>query len=395
MGRKFFVDGNWKCNGTFDEVKKIVNILNEGQVPSQDVVEVVVSPPYVFLPVVKSSLKPEFHVAAQNCWVKNGGAFTGEVSAEMLVNLEVPWVILGHSERRLILGESNEFVADKVAYALSQGLKVIACVGETLEQREAGTTVEVVAAQTKANFHFSVALKLLIADCRSIKLVSSTRPIAGVKSSVSNIVCYSLKADSRSNVLEKFCLLLLCATPLRPIAGVQFLFPFIEGRLPKRVVVLDFCDCIGSSQEFVWFEEPPDLIKDILVYEVNNRPPPLLESTAPSPNSSNPIIPPMGASLFTRLRSIIRTLCDIHHKKKSQKRSGPAVSAAPTPSPTIQISRSTRCVQRRERKEGREGVVGHEAFWELTGFGFHRNSEIKREGGQSTPRMGDPLGSCS
>ncbi|KAF2296067.1 hypothetical protein GH714_035964 [Hevea brasiliensis] len=95
-------------------------------------------------------LRPDFHVAAQNCWVKKGGAFTGEVSAEMLVNLGIPWVILGHSERRLILNESNEFVGDKVAYALSQGLKVIACVGETLEQRESGSTMEVVAAQTKA-----------------------------------------------------------------------------------------------------------------------------------------------------------------------------------------------------------------------------------------------------
>ncbi|KAG2587001.1 hypothetical protein PVAP13_5NG089900 [Panicum virgatum] len=141
MGRKFFVGGNWKCNGTTDQVEKIVKTLNEGQVPSPDVVEVVVSPPYVFLPVVKSQLRPEFQVAAQNCWVKKGGAFTGEVSAEMLVNLGVPWVILGHSERRALLGESNEFVGDKVAYALSQGLKVIACVGETLEQREAGSTV--------------------------------------------------------------------------------------------------------------------------------------------------------------------------------------------------------------------------------------------------------------
>lgn len=150
MGRKFFVGGNWKCNGTTEEVKKIVNTLNEGQVPSQDVVEVVVSPPFVFLPLVKSLLRPDFHVAAQNCWVKKGGAYTGEISAEMLVNLDIPWVIIGHSERRLILGEANEFVGDKVAYALSKGLKVIACVGETLEQREAGTTVEVVAAQTKA-----------------------------------------------------------------------------------------------------------------------------------------------------------------------------------------------------------------------------------------------------
>ncbi|XP_011027200.1 PREDICTED: triosephosphate isomerase, cytosolic [Populus euphratica] len=150
MGRKFFVGGNWKCNGTTEEVKKIVSTLNDAQVPSSDVVEVVVSPPYVFLPLVKSSLRPDFHVAAQNCWVKKGGAFTGEVSAEMLVNLGIPWVILGHSERRSLLNESNELVGDKVAYALSQGLKVIACVGETLEQREAGSTTEVVAAQTKA-----------------------------------------------------------------------------------------------------------------------------------------------------------------------------------------------------------------------------------------------------
>ncbi|KAL2558219.1 Triosephosphate isomerase [Forsythia ovata] len=150
MGRKFFVGGNWKCNGTTEEVKKIVATLNAGEVPSPDVVEVVVSPPYVFLPVVKSSLRPDFHVAAQNCWVKKGGAYTGEVSAEMLVNLGIPWVILGHSERRALLSESNEFVGEKVAYALSKGLKVIACIGETLEQREAGSTMDVVAAQTKA-----------------------------------------------------------------------------------------------------------------------------------------------------------------------------------------------------------------------------------------------------
>jgi len=150
MGRKFFVGGNWKCNGTSEEVKKIVSILNGGAVPSSDVVEVVVSPPYVFLPSVKNELRSDFQVAAQNCWVKKGGAFTGEISAEMLVNLDIPWVILGHSERRALLGESNEFVGDKVAYALSKGLKVIACVGETLEQREVGSTMDVVAAQTKA-----------------------------------------------------------------------------------------------------------------------------------------------------------------------------------------------------------------------------------------------------
>ncbi|KAL9271903.1 Triosephosphate isomerase, cytosolic-like protein [Drosera capensis] len=150
MARKFFVGGNWKCNGITEEVKKIVTTLNQAEVPSEDDVEVVVSPPFVFLTYVKSLLRPDFQVAAQNCWVRKGGAFTGEVSAEMLLNLGIPWVILGHSERRALLGESNDFVGDKIAYALSQGLKVIACIGETLEQRESESTVEVVAAQTKA-----------------------------------------------------------------------------------------------------------------------------------------------------------------------------------------------------------------------------------------------------
>ncbi|KAA3471737.1 triosephosphate isomerase, cytosolic-like [Gossypium australe] len=128
MARKFFVGGNWKCNGTTEEVKKIVTTLNEAEVPSEDVVEVVVSPPFVFLTLVKSLLRSDFHVAAQNCWVRKGGAFTGEISAEMLVNLGIPWVIIGHSERRALLNESNEFVGDKVAYAVSQGVKAIACI---------------------------------------------------------------------------------------------------------------------------------------------------------------------------------------------------------------------------------------------------------------------------
>eukprot|EP00249_Psilotum_nudum_P027385 c34981_g1_i1 orf=120-884(+) len=148
--RKFFVGGNWKCNGTVDEVKKIVSMLNAADVPSEAEVEVVISPPFVFLSQVKSLLRSDFAVAAQNCWVRKGGAYTGEISVEMLLNLDIPWVILGHSERRLILKESNEFVADKVAYALSQGVKVIACIGETLEQREAGETLNVVSEQTKA-----------------------------------------------------------------------------------------------------------------------------------------------------------------------------------------------------------------------------------------------------
>lgn len=150
MGRKFIVGGNWKCNGTQESIKKLVETLNGATVPSKDVVETVIAPPSIYVPLVKSLLRSDFEVSAQNCWVNKGGAFTGEVSAEMLVDLDIPWVILGHSERRTLIKESNDFVADKVAYALGKGLKVIACVGESLEQREKGETVAVVSAQVKA-----------------------------------------------------------------------------------------------------------------------------------------------------------------------------------------------------------------------------------------------------
>lgn len=150
MGRTFFVGGNWKCNGTLESNAALVKVLNDASVPASDVVEVVVSPAFVHIPAVQAALRKDFSVAAQNCWVKGGGAFTGEISAEMLANLGLKWVILGHSERRHIIKESDEFIADKVTYALSKGLSVIYCIGEKLEEREANQTLEVNARQMQA-----------------------------------------------------------------------------------------------------------------------------------------------------------------------------------------------------------------------------------------------------
>lgn len=122
--------------------------LNGGKVTED--VEIVCAPPFVYLPQVLGSLQPPFQIGAQNCWVGKGGAFTGEVAAEMLVDLDIKWVILGHSERRALCGESNEFVGQKVAYALDQGLSAIVCIGETLEQRENGTMMDVLNDQLAA-----------------------------------------------------------------------------------------------------------------------------------------------------------------------------------------------------------------------------------------------------
>lgn len=119
---KFFVGGNWKCNGTHASVEKLVNELNAGSVPSG--IDVVVAPPFIYVDWVRANIKGEYQVAAQNCWVKSDGAFTGEISAEMLVDAGVPWVITGHSERRSLCGESNTFVGQKTGHALEAGLKV-------------------------------------------------------------------------------------------------------------------------------------------------------------------------------------------------------------------------------------------------------------------------------
>ncbi|KAG6556876.1 hypothetical protein Mapa_001456 [Marchantia paleacea] len=152
---KFFVGGNWKANGTKESVKKLVAELND--VKFEDDVDVVVAPPFIYLDMVLNSLTKRIEVSAQNSWVGKGGAFTGEIrnmsevpGAEQLADLGVGWVILGHSERRHVLGEKDEFIGKKAAYALSKGVKVIACVGELLEEREAGKTFDVVFQQLKA-----------------------------------------------------------------------------------------------------------------------------------------------------------------------------------------------------------------------------------------------------
>ncbi|KAB2088050.1 hypothetical protein ERO13_A04G123100v2 [Gossypium hirsutum] len=145
---KFFVGGNWKCNGTKDSITKLVSDLNSAKLETD--VDVVVSPPFVYLDQVTASLTSRIEVSAQNSWIGKGGAFTGEISVEQLKDIGCKWVILGHSERRHIIGEDDQFIGKKAAYALNEGLGVIACIGELLEEREAGKTFDVCFRQLKA-----------------------------------------------------------------------------------------------------------------------------------------------------------------------------------------------------------------------------------------------------
>ncbi|RLN59718.1 hypothetical protein BBJ29_009695 [Phytophthora kernoviae] len=149
MSRKYLIGGNWKCNGTRSSVRELVEILNKTAVdPSQ--VDVVVAPPALHLDLVQQLLQRNIAVCAQNVSLTGLGAYTGEIAAEQLVDFGLTWAITGHSERRAYYGETDEIVAKKTKRALDLGLKVIFCIGETLEQRQAGQMLNVLTRQTKA-----------------------------------------------------------------------------------------------------------------------------------------------------------------------------------------------------------------------------------------------------
>ncbi|KAL2123025.1 hypothetical protein VTJ04DRAFT_3480 [Mycothermus thermophilus] len=162
MTRKFFVGGNFKMNGTKESIKGIVKNLNEAQLDPN--VEVVIAPPALYLQLAREELtKPGVEVAAQNVYNKPNGAFTGEISVSQLKDLGVHWTILGHSERRTLLGETDEVVASKTKFAIDGGVSAIWCCGESLAEREAGETIAVIERQLAA-----LAAQLTPADWKSV-----------------------------------------------------------------------------------------------------------------------------------------------------------------------------------------------------------------------------------
>ena len=146
--RNAVIAGNWKMNKTPAETTELINEIKP-LVKDADC-GVIVCVPYVDLEAALQATKgSNIGVGAENCHWEKSGAFTGEISADMLKTMGVEYVIIGHSERRTYFGETNVTVNKRVRAALDNGLKVILCVGEYLEQREQGITAELVAMQTK------------------------------------------------------------------------------------------------------------------------------------------------------------------------------------------------------------------------------------------------------
>ena len=145
--RRPFVAGNWKMNMTLAQGRELVSGIRQN-LPADCPADVAVCPSFVILmPMAEAVAGSPIMLGAQNVYFEERGAFTGEVSCEMLLDAHVTHVIIGHSERRHVIGETGDLLAKKVRAAQQAGLNVIYCLGETLDERKTGRTEEVVGGQ--------------------------------------------------------------------------------------------------------------------------------------------------------------------------------------------------------------------------------------------------------
>lgn len=147
--RRPLIVGNWKLHKTLGETLELVNAIKTGSENSTEV-DIAVAPVFTALSVARATLaESRVGLAAQNCYPEKQGAFTGEVSPALLKDIGCLFVILGHSERRQLFGEDGAFINRKVHAVIKEGLVAILCIGETLAQREAGTTFDILATQLR------------------------------------------------------------------------------------------------------------------------------------------------------------------------------------------------------------------------------------------------------
>ncbi|VEU70373.1 triose-phosphate isomerase [Mycoplasmopsis glycophila] len=165
--KKMVIIGNWKMNKTFSETEEfLTKFHNEYNLNKSKLIENVdfaIAAPFTNLAAFKSNQVANLKLAAQNMSNKTQGAFTGEISPAMLLDLNVKYVILGHSERREYYGETNEFVYEKAKLALENNLIPVICVGETLAQYEAGQTKQVVKEQIEKSVNDLDLSKIIVA----------------------------------------------------------------------------------------------------------------------------------------------------------------------------------------------------------------------------------------
>lgn len=166
MARKLIIAGNWKMNKTPSETRVLISEIKTAM-PNCHKSEFILCPPFLSIPAALEEAKnSSINIGAQNCHWEEKGAFTGEISPKMLSEAEIKYVIIGHSERRMYFGETDETVNKRLKAALNEGISPILCVGENLNQRENGKTENIIKNQLEMDFKDideSSAEKIIIA----------------------------------------------------------------------------------------------------------------------------------------------------------------------------------------------------------------------------------------
>ncbi len=145
------IAGNWKMNMLRHEAKELTQNIVSGVADVKHDLDILLAPPFTSLDVVGGLIEgTKIKLSAQNVFWEDRGAYTGEISPAMLIDAGCQWAIIGHSERRGILGETDSIVRKKIKASLNDGLSVIVCVGETLEEREEGKTIKIVQSQVES-----------------------------------------------------------------------------------------------------------------------------------------------------------------------------------------------------------------------------------------------------
>lgn len=198
--RKKIVAGNWKMNTTLREGIELAKAVVAQSAQTAENVGLIVAAPFTHLASVAEVLKgSKVQLSAQNCADHAKGAYTGEVAANMLTSVGCQWTILGHSERREYYGETDEKLVEKVKLALAEGLGVILCVGENLDQREAGKHFEVVTEQIE-----NVLSKFTAADMAKIVIAYEPVWAIGTGKTATSDQAQEIHASIRKVLVDRF-----------------------------------------------------------------------------------------------------------------------------------------------------------------------------------------------
>jgi triosephosphate isomerase len=250
--RKQIAAANWKMNLTFQQGEKLLDDILGEQIALMPHQQVIFAVPYPYLLMTRSEVEeePNYYAAAQNCYHKRSGAFTGEVSAEMLHSIGILYCVIGHSERREYFSEGNDVLADKVNCCLENFVTPVFCCGEPLHIRETGTQNDFVTTQLKESlFHLPAGkIKNIIIAYEPIWAIGTGKTATTEQAQEMHAYLRSVLAGQYGDEIADEIPILYGGSVKAGNAGELFSCPDVDGGLVggASLVAADFIEIIRS-----------------------------------------------------------------------------------------------------------------------------------------------------